>query len=275
MPFLSVAIITFNEEKNIARCLESVKKVADEIVVVDSLSADKTKSICESFGVRFIEQPFLGYIEQKNFALAQTSNDFVLSLDADEALSPELEASILQEKQRGFVSDAYSMNRRSWYCDKWIWHGNWYPDRKIRLLNKNKGQWSGTNPHDRIEMKGGSVVQHLKGDILHYTYYSIDEHIRQGNKFSGIAADAMFQKGVRSSWIKICWNPFYAFVSCYIIKLGLLDGFYGYIIAKQTAYQTFLKYIKLMQLQRNIKKQVASPTNPPAVPVNPHAKERI
>ena len=250
MNLLSVAIITFNEEKNIERCLQSVVRVADEIVVVDSNSTDKTKAICEKFNVKWISQDFLGYIEQKNFALAQTSNPFVLSLDADEALSEELEKSILQEKQAGFRSDAFTMNRRSWYCDRWIRHGSWYPDRKLRLLNKEIGKWAGTNPHDKLEVENDTNVTHLKGDILHYTYYSIEEHIAQGNKFSTIAAKAMYDRQKRSSWLKIIVNPFYAFISSYFLKAGFLDGFYGFVIARQTAYQTFLKYVKLKQLEK-------------------------
>ena len=250
MSLLSVAIITFNEEKNIERCLQSVVNVANEIVVVDSNSTDKTKTICEKFNVKWISQEFLGYIEQKNFALAQTSNVYVLSLDADEALSDELAKSIVQEKESGFPGDAYTMNRRSWYCDRWIRHGSWYPDRKLRLLNKEKGIWAGTNPHDKLEVNNGSVVKQLDGDILHYTYYSIEEHIAQGNKFSTIAAKALYDQHKRSSWFKIILNPLYAFISSYFLKAGFLDGFYGFVIARQTAYQTFLKYVKLKQLEK-------------------------
>ncbi len=255
MALLSVVIITFNEERNIARCLESVIGVADEIVVVDSLSTDKTKAICESFGVRWIEQPFLGYVEQKNFALAQAINDHILSMDADEALSSELEESIQQQKNNGFHYDAYTMNRRNWYCDRWILHGSWYPDRKLRLLKKAKGRWGGVNPHDKILMDNHTTAKHLNGDILHYTYYSIEEHIIQGNKFTSIAAGAMYNQNKRSNWFKLFWNPFYAFVNSYFLKAGFLDGFFGFVIARQIAYQTFLKYAKLMQLQRQAKQK--------------------
>lgn len=254
MNLLSAAIITFNEEKNIERCLQSISKVADEIVVVDSNSTDKTKEICEKFGVKWISQEFLGYIEQKNFALRQTTHDFVLSLDADEALSEELEQSIIDEKSKEFTHDAYTMNRRSWYCDRWIRHGSWYPDRKLRLLNKSKGSWSGLNPHDRIVMSDVVATKQLTGDILHYTYYSIEEHIAQGNRFSSIAAKAMYDQNRRANWLKIIVNPLYAFTSSYFLKAGFLDGFYGFVIARQTAYQTFLKYVKLMQWQRGNKR---------------------
>jgi glycosyltransferase involved in cell wall biosynthesis len=247
---LSVVIITLNEEKNIARCLESVKNLADEILVVDSFSTDATKSICIDHGVTFLEQSFLGYIEQKNFALGKAKYDFVLSLDADEALDETLCNSIAREKTSDFPVDAYTMNRLSYYCGKWIRHGTWYPDTKLRLLNRHKGNWGGTNPHDKLEMQNGIDAQHLKGDILHYTYYTMEEHMLQANKFSTIAAKAMNKQGKKSNWFKILVNPAIAFLTSFVIKGGFLDGFYGYCIARTHSFQTFQKYIKLMQIQR-------------------------
>lgn len=247
---LSAVIISFNEEKNIARCLKSLQAVADEIVVVDSLSTDATKQICESFGVQFIEQKFLGYIEQKNFAITQTKHDFILSLDADEALSDDLKKFILQQKQNSFQYDAYSMNRCTNFCGKWIKHGTWYPDKKIRLINKHKGKWGGVNPHDKLEMQSGSSIQHLKGDLLHYSYYSLEEVITQNNKFTSIQAKAMLQQGKKASLIKLFANPLVAFINGYIFKLGFLDGVDGFFIASSVAYQTMAKYAKLMKLQQ-------------------------
>jgi glycosyltransferase involved in cell wall biosynthesis len=250
---LSVSIITFNEEKNIARCINSVAEIADEVVVVDSLSADKTREICLSLGVRFIEQPFLGYKEQKNFALDQVQYEYVLSLDADEALSPELLASIKKVKAEGFPAGGYTMNRRSWYCDSWIYHGYWYPDTKLRLAKRSLVKWEGINPHDKLEIEKNAPVIHLDGDILHYTYYTMDEHVLQGNKFSTISAKAYFEQGKKSGIVKLLINPAWAFFSSYIVKRGFLDGFNGFVISKQIANQTFLKYAKLLQLQRQAK----------------------
>ena len=247
---LSVVIITFNEEKNIARCLESIKSIADEIVVVDSLSKDHTKGICQQYGVRFIEQPFLGYIEQKNFALQQAKYDHVLSLDADEALDETLYNAIYSAKQEGFPYDGYTMNRCANYCGKWIRHGKWYPDRKLRILNRQKGKWGGVNKHDQIEMNAGANIYRLPGDILHYTYYTIDEHILQMNRFTTIQSEAMLKKGKRSTIFHVIFNPLSAFVTGYIFKRGFLDGVDGFLIAKSVAYQTLLKYVKLLQLQR-------------------------
>lgn len=251
-PF-SVVIITYNEEKNIGRCLESVKDVADEIIVVDSMSTDGTKAICASYSVTFIEQPFLGYIEQKNFAMNSASNNYVLSLDADECLSDELKKSILTEKQNGFTFDCYRMNRLSSFCGQWIKHGTWYPDRKIRLINRQKGKWGGVNPHDKIVMIEDTSLKQLRGDMLHYTYETIDQIMAQTNKFTTIQSKAMFEQGKRSNVIKLVVSPLTAFISSYIIKRGFLDGYNGFIIARFASHATLAKYAKLLHLQRKMK----------------------
>jgi glycosyltransferase involved in cell wall biosynthesis len=250
MKLLSVVIITFNEEKNIRRCIESVKGVADEIIVVDSLSTDATELICKEFAVKFIKQPFLGYIEQKNFALAQSTHDYALSLDADECLSDLLRSNILKEKGKGFPFDGYAMNRCTNFCGKLIKHGTWYPDTKTRLIHIKKGKWGGTNPHDKIEMQNGSRIKHLKGDLLHYSYYTLEEVIIQNNKFTTIQADAMFRRGKKSPLYKLFLNPLIAFVNGYVFKLGFLDGADGLFIASSVAYQTMVKYAKLRKLYR-------------------------
>jgi len=249
---LSVVIITLNEEKNIARCLESVKKLADEILVVDSFSNDATKAICIAHGVTFLEQPFLGYIEQKNFALGKAKHEFVLSLDADEALDETLCTSIAHEKASDFPAEAYTMNRLSYYCGQWIRHGSWYPDTKLRLLNRHKGKWGGTNPHDKLEMNDGITSQHLKGDILHYSFNSFEEHADQNNKFSSISAESLFKRGKKTNLFKIVFNPSWAFVRSYWLRLGFLDGFYGFVIAVNIAHLTFLKHSKLYKKQKAI-----------------------
>ena len=254
MAQLSVVIITFNEEKNIGRCLESVKAVADEIVVVDSLSTDKTKEIALSHGAVVMEQPFLGYIEQKNYALSKANNPYVLSLDADEALNEELTGSILEEKSKNFPKDAYAMNRLPYYCGKWIRHGTYYPDRKIRLVNNKKAKWGGVNPHDKIILEKGSTRQTLKGDLFHYIYQSFEDHVNKTNKFSSIAAMALYKAGEKPSYFKLIVNPAWAFFHCYFIRLGFLDGFTGFMIAKFVAMNTFLKYSKLIQLYKTEKK---------------------
>ncbi len=250
---LSVVIITFNEERNISRCLDSVKDVADEIVVVDSFSTDKTREICESRNVRFIEHKFEGHIEQKNYAMNQASYDYILSLDADEALSDELKTSILEVK-KDWTHDGYTFNRFTNYCGKWIRHSGWYPDVKLRLWDRRKGKWQGVNPHDKCVLEPGAKVKHLKGDLLHYSYYTIEEHILQANKFSTIAAEQLVKKKKHVPFIKVLINPFFKFLRNYFLKAGFLDGYYGFIICTITAHETFQKYAKAWHLARSGKK---------------------
>jgi hypothetical protein len=173
----------------------------------------------------------------------------VLSLDADEALDEELAKAILTEKNQ-FRFKAYSMNRCANYCGKYIRHGIWYPDPKVRLFDKRIASWGGINPHDKIELKEKITIKHLKGDILHFSYGSIEEHMVQSNNFTSISANSMYNRGQRSNWFKMICNPFWTFVNGYVIRLGFLDGYYGFVIAINSAHQTFLKYVKLYRIQR-------------------------
>lgn len=252
MPEISAVIITFNEEKNITRCLESLQGVADEIVVVDSFSTDKTEEICRDFGVKFIKHAFEGHIEQKNWALTQSAFPHVLSLDADEALSEELRQSVLEVKAQ-WEKDGYYFNRLTNYCGQWIRHCGWYPDRKMRLWDKRKGSWQGINPHDKYLMEEGAATGFLKGDLLHYSYYSISQHVIQANYFTDIAARAALEKGKKAGLCRIFISPVVKFLKDYIIKLGFLDGYYGFIVCQVSANATFLKYIKLRQLRKEQK----------------------
>jgi glycosyltransferase involved in cell wall biosynthesis len=251
---LSISIITFNEEKNIARCLDSVKDIANEIVVIDSNSTDNTENICKQYGVKFYSQKFLGYIEQKNVALDHCKYNYVLCLDADECLSPTLIQSIKQQKQNDFIYDSYTMNRCNNFCGKWIKYGSWYPDTKLRLFNKKKGKWAGVNPHDKIEMEPNCSHHFLKGNLLHYSYHNIDEMLAQNNKFTTIQAQAMLLQGKRSNVLKLIINPFIAFIKGYFVKRGFMNGIDGFFIEKTVAYYTMVKYYKLMQLQLKGKK---------------------
>ncbi|RUA28987.1 MAG: glycosyltransferase family 2 protein [Bacteroidetes bacterium] len=250
MEKLSVVIITFNEEKNIERCLKSVQSIADEIVVLDSFSTDKTKEICESFGVRFSAHKFDGHIQQKNRALALASNEWVLSLDADEAPDEELLNSIKQALENP-TAEAYYFNRLTNYLGKWIRHSGWYPDQKLRLLKNSKGKWAGINPHDKIEMLDGIKPQYLKGELLHYSYYSIEQHIDQINKFTTIGAFEAHKKGRKSNMAIASIKSFWKFVRDYFFKLGILDGYYGFVICSLSAWATFNKYLKLRELIKN------------------------
>ncbi len=248
MPAISAVIITFNEARNIARCLDSLSGVADEIVVLDSFSTDATEQICLERGVRFLQHAFDGHIEQKNRALAAATHPLVLSLDADEALSDTLRQSVLAAKNN-WLYDAYIMNRLTNYCGQWIHHSGWYPDRKLRLFDRRMGQWGGTNPHDRVDMQPAARTSRLDGDLLHYSYYTVEEHLVRAGKYADIAANAMFHKGKRGAWWRMWISPVVKFGRNYFLKAGFLDGRAGWTICKIAALETFWKYEKLWRLQ--------------------------
>ncbi|HEY0655725.1 MAG TPA: glycosyltransferase family 2 protein [Chryseosolibacter sp.] len=241
---LSVVIITFNEEQNIGDCLESVLKVADEIVVVDSFSTDNTKGICDRYAVRFIQNRFDGHIQQKNFAMSQASHDVILSLDADERLDAALAEEIKRVKSN-FTGTGYSVNRLNNYCGKFVRFGEWNPDWKIRLWDRRKGAWGGENPHDQVILKDARPIK-LKGRLLHFTYRTVSAHFLQMHKFSDIAASESFKRGKRSVFVvhQVLY-PFFYFFKVYFLKLGFLDGYSGYVLAVHAAYYRFLKYTKL------------------------------
>ncbi len=256
MPPISAVIITLNEESCIERCIRSVLTVADEVVVVDSLSTDRTPEICRKLGEKFIEQKFLGYIEQKNFALEQAAFDHVLSLDADEALSEELSRSILKVKDN-WKHDAYQFNRLNKFCGHWIHHTNYYPDRKLRLFDRRKGQWGGVNPHDKVIMDPGTTTGRLKGDLLHWLCETYEEHIDTINKFSTIAAREAFKKGEKCPAWKVFYKPVWRFIQYYFVKRGFMDGYMGLVVSRNSAFLNFQKYAKLrnlIQLEKNNEK---------------------
>lgn len=247
---LSVVIITKNEEKNLGRCLHSVKSIADEIIVFDSNSTDDTLLIAKSFGAKTYTHPFEGYVKQKNLAIGKASHEWVLSLDADEALSPELEASIIAAKKTA-VHNAYELKRLTNYCGKWIRHCGWYPDRKIRLFRKGHGKWMGDQIHERWELfENAGTIGELSGDLLHYSYYSFSDHIKQIEKFTEIAARAAVAKGKDCSLFKLWFGPKWRFFTDYVIRLGFLDGYSGYMVCKYSAWASFAKYSKMRQYAR-------------------------
>lgn len=240
---ISGVVITYNEESNIGRCLDSLMEVTDEIVVVDSFSKDRTKEICLSRGVRFVEHPFRSHIDQKNYGLTQAIHPYVLSLDADEYLSEELKRSILEVK-KSWPAEAYRMNRLSSYGNRWIKHGAWYPDRKIRLWNRAVGFWGGENPHDKVLIKTGIRVRQLKGNILHRAYQDCHSTLEKVQRYSEIFASENSGKEP-SSVTKIMVHTFWAFCQSYLVKRGFLDGLEGLMVATAEANHVFYKYAKL------------------------------
>ena len=249
---LSAVIITFNEAEHLDKCLSSLESVADEILVVDSFSTDRTKEICEKHDVRFIKQKFLGYKEQKNFAMSKARFNYILSVDGDEALSEQLKNSILEIKNN-WTLDGYYCNRLNNYCGQWIKYSDWYPDRKLRLFKKNTGEWKGINPHDSFKLYHGRKSGRLKGDLLHWIYRDYKEHKEKVERFSSIAAQSYYDLGIKSSLVKIIWRPSWAFLKAYLFRRGFLDGKNGWLISKETFNVTYLKYIKLRKIWKTEK----------------------
>ncbi len=250
MARLALVVITLNEEKNIGRCLDSVSGLADEIIVVDSGSDDRTTDIARQWGAKIIFHPFENHISQKNFALSQASADWILSLDADEALSPDLKKSIEKILQHPRFS-GYTMNRMTNYCGRWIRHSGWYPDRKLRLVKKDSAHWSGLNPHDRLVLNDPTPTGHLYGHILHYSYYSLQDHLDQMSRFTHISAQELFKQGIKPNLYHFTLKPAFKFLRHYVLKLGFLDGYEGFQIARLSACGQFLKYARLRELHKN------------------------
>ena len=254
MSKISAVIITLNEEKYIGQCINSLKGVADEIIVVDSFSTDRTKEICLSLGVRFIEHPFNGYRDQKNYALSLAKYDYVLSLDADEALSPELEKSINRIKQ-DLKYDGYKFNRLNSFCGRWIYHTNLSPECKIRLFNRKKAKWGGLNIHERVILDNPESVIKIKGKLYHWLYDSYEESIEKINRYTTLLAEEYYEQNIKFSLRKLLLHPTWRFFHSFFLKAGFLDGFDGYVVSKILATSCFLKYLKLKALYIKEKKQ--------------------
>jgi glycosyltransferase involved in cell wall biosynthesis len=247
---ISATIITLNEERKLEGCLQSLVGIVDEIIVVDSFSTDGTKDICSRYPVRFITHAFEGYVAQKNYAVEQARYDYILSLDADERLSDELRASILKVKRKWGDVDGYTVDRYNNYCGKWMHFSGWYPEKKIRLWNKTKARWVGTDPHDHVGIPDARV-QKLKGHLLHFAYLTVDEHLQQIHRFAEIAARAKYKNGEKSSFIiNVIFSPLFRFVKSYFFQLGILDGYYGFVFCTTSASMTFFKYVRLYEYRR-------------------------
>jgi glycosyltransferase involved in cell wall biosynthesis len=240
---LSVVIITLNEEGNLGRCLESVRTIADEIVVVDSFSSDSTPAIATRFGARFIQRKFDGYVSQKNFADQQATYPHILSIDADEVLSPELKAEIAGIKNNWQMA-GYYLNRLTNYCGTWVRHGGWYPDKKLRLYDRGKGRWHGLLLHEEYQLTANEKTGRLKSDLLHYSFNSISDHLRQVDHFTNVSSQEMRMQGRQPSFWPMLYKPASKFVEMYLLKTGFRDGAAGFCIAVISSYAAFVKYAK-------------------------------
>jgi len=244
---ISACVICFNEEHKIARCLQSLTW-CDEIVVLDSYSTDRTVEICRQFTDRVYQHEWLGYVGQRNLVRDMSRHPWVLFLDSDEEVSGALREEILREFESG-TGDyvGYEFPRQVYYLGRWIRHGEWYPDVKLRLFRKSCGRTEGLEPHDKVAVSG--PVKRLRNPLWHYTYDSIADHLDTLNRFSSITAKQRFALGARFRWHDLLLRPLLRFWRGYLFKGGLLDGWHGLIIAVFSAYGVFAKYAKVLELE--------------------------
>lgn len=248
MPGISALIITLNEERNIQRCIDSLINVVDEIVVLDTGSSDRTCELAIQKRVRVFSTDWKGYSQTKNEGHKLLNYDWVLSLDADEALSSELQQSILKVKDH--LNGVYRMPRLTNYCGQWIRHGGWYPDKKIRLYQKHEAFWKGDFVHEQLYVLPDLCNTDLKGDILHFSYYSVKEHLGRAKNYAELGAKKIIQQQ-ESIFGKSLINPLVRFIKMYFVKAGFLDGWNGLVIASISSFEVFLKYKKAGELRRD------------------------
>jgi glycosyltransferase involved in cell wall biosynthesis len=247
---ISFCIITLNEEQNLARCLQSCRGLADEIVVVDSGSTDGTESVARRYGTRWVAQPWLGFVGQKNHALGLARNEWVFSIDADEALSPGLreEIELLRSIEPADDRSGFSMPRCVLYEGRWIRHGDWYPDRLVRLFRRSRGHFAGGRVHERLELEGRVVP--LRGDLQHHSFRDAADHRARCEKYAGLWAESAHESGRRAGFLEPAAHAAFRWVRGYLLRRGFLDGSQGFRIAAYSARETYWKYKLLRRLNR-------------------------
>jgi glycosyltransferase involved in cell wall biosynthesis len=248
MPHLSAVIIACNEAAIIGQALASLQGVVDEIVVVDSGSEDETPDICQRHGARVVHRHWEGYAAAKNYGNGLATHPWILSIDADEVLSEELRAGLMQAKLRLWkVDTVFSFNRLTNYCGHWVRHSGWYPDTKIRVWNRDHGHWEG-EIHEQVVFYHRPMIVHLKGDLWHYSFPERADYLRQRENFTTLAAQALFKQGKRAGLVKVYLSPIIRFLRDYLINKGFLDGHTGWEVCLGTAKGVYLKYHKLRSL---------------------------
>jgi len=248
MEKVSVVIIVYDEERNLPVCLDTVSW-ANEIVVVDSYSQDRTVEVARKYTDAIYQREYQGHIDKKRFAVSKASHDWVFSIDADERATPELVEEIRAVLTKGGDGHvAYTMPRITWHLGRWIRHGEWHPDRVTRLFRKSRMRYEGTEPHDRVVIDG--PTGHLKGNLLHYNYRDFAHQIQTVQAYSDVAARAMFAENSRTGILNLVFRPAFRFLKCYFLKLGILDGWPGLIMAITSAFYVHAKYAKLYELQK-------------------------
>lgn len=242
---LSVVIITFNEARNLPRCLAALDGLgATDVLVLDSGSTDDTRAIAAAWGARVEVQPFLGYVGQKNRATELAHHDYILQLDADEVLTNALRHEI-RRTLSAWQHPAYALPRLTNYCGSWVRHGGWYPDWQVRLYDRRHGQWRGELLHEQYQTTTGQPAARLRADLLHYSYESVSAHVRQLDRFTSLAAEQLRRRGKKAGWVPLLLKPIWKFVNGYLLRRGFLDGFAGLSIAVLSSVGVFLKYAKL------------------------------
>ncbi len=248
---VSATIVAHNEERNIARAIRSLLACADEVIVVDSGSADRTREIAEELGALVVEQAWLGYSGQKNFAASLARFDWILSIDADEELTPELAGEIIALKAAPAAFDGWTMPRLARYLGRWIRHCGWYPDRKIRLYNRGRGQWVGDFVHESVVMNGR--VGDLRGDLLHFTCDSLGQHLHTMDRYTTLAAEGLIASGKPVLFRRLVFDPPWTFVRSYVVQRGFMDGMHGFVISGLAAFYTFVKYTKAREMKAAVR----------------------
>ena len=243
---ISATIITLNEEKNIARALKSLDWV-DEIIVVDSGSTDATEKICKEAGAKFISVEWPGYVAAKNMALAAATGDWVLSIDADEEVTPELRDEILKEIKSPDVAQGYFVPRKNHYLGKWIKRCGWYPDYQLRFWERERGHWQGGRVHESVKVEGRVVP--LNKAINHFSYESISAHLKTIDKYTDLIARDKFEKGKKVSFFGLFFAAPLHFLKLYVLRGGFLDGLRGLLVSAMGAHYNFLKKAKLWELR--------------------------
>lgn len=256
---LTATIITKNEERNIRACLESIRWVPN-IVVIDSGSTDATVAIAREYTDNVVVTDWPGHVEQKNRAVDHANTDWILSLDADERATPELRSEVERVLTTEPANAGYGFRRKTWYLGRWILHGGWYPDRKIRLFDRRRARWGGTNPHDHVNVDG--PTEQLDADILHYTYRDMEHHLEVIDFFTDIAARERDKKGRRFPVLGMIFGPPFKFVKMYLFKRGYKDGFPGFLIAGLGALYVLLKDAKLWE-RRQLSERGLDPEQQP------------
>jgi glycosyltransferase involved in cell wall biosynthesis len=253
-PTVSAIVVCFNEEENIGACLESLHW-CDEIVVVDSFSTDRTIEICRRYTDRVMQRAWAGYVDQKAYALSQVTKDWVLVVDSDERVTPELRKEInqaLAEDNNNYCG--YAVPRLVFYLRRWWRRGGWYPDYSVRLFRRDRATWGGSEPHDKILVDGR--VRRLRHPLHHFTYRDMEDHIRRINRFTSVSSQELLKDGRRWRVADALLRPAGRFLRCYFVQRGFMEGFAGFYVAVTAAMYVFLKYAKLWELELEKKNNI-------------------